>query len=175
MRHDKVKSIETSVDIISYSHNKMGVIFVNRFWGNLSKFSILIVAVLFVIYSVGLIIEQPKDKYLFEIKMKELLGNHLEIINSTNKAEVQNSSFELPKNSNNIKQVINLLEKDGWAFKGEGIGIDTYCLGVNNRINIITPIWGGSYDLKGRRLNINNYSIYIVSYSYNKWGDDLCE
>ena len=46
---------------------------------------------------------------------------------------------------------------------------------MNNRVNIINPLWGGSYDFKGRRLNINKYDIDVISYSYDKWGDDLCE
>ena len=121
------------------------------------------------------IYEQPKDKYPFEIKMKELLGSDLDVVNSINKVEVQNSSVDLPKKNHNVERVINLLEKDGWVLKGKGIGIDTFCLGMNNRVNIINPLWGGSYDFKGRRLNINKYDIDVISYSYDKWGDDLCE
>ena len=41
--------------------------------------------------------EQPKDQYPFEIKMKELLGSVLDVINSINKVEGQNSSVDLPK------------------------------------------------------------------------------
>ena len=41
--------------------------------------------------------EQPKDQYPFEIKMKELLGSDLDVVNSINKVEGQNSSVDLPK------------------------------------------------------------------------------
>lgn len=112
--------------------------------------------------------EQPKDQYPFEIKMKALLGSDLDVVYSINKVEVQNSSVDLPKKYHNLERVINLLEKDGWVLKGKGIGIDTFCLGMNNRVNIINPLWGDSYDFKGRRLNINKYDIDVISYSYDK-------
>lgn len=49
--------------------------------------------------------------------MKGLLGNDIEIIDSLRKVEVQISYFELPKNSNKIESVVNLLKQDGWIFK----------------------------------------------------------
>ena len=45
----------------------------------------------------GGIYPQPSDKYPFEVKMKALLGDNLKIVNSLSKAEVQISSFDLPK------------------------------------------------------------------------------
>lgn len=47
--------------------------------------------------------EQPSNKYPFE-KMKVLLGNHLEIVNSLRKAEVQISSFRFEKDPNKLKK-----------------------------------------------------------------------
>ena len=48
--------------------------------------------------------EQPKDKYPFEIKMKELLGSDLDVVNSINKVDVQNSSVDLPKKTHNVER-----------------------------------------------------------------------
>lgn len=127
------------------------------------------------VYFIGFLNEQPSDKYLFEVKMKQLFDSNVEIITHIQKAEVQSSSVELNKYSKDIEQVVKLLEKDGWIFKGEGIGIDTYFLDFNNRINIINPMWGGSYDLKGRRVDLNKYNVYVVAYNYNNRGDDLCD
>ncbi|EXE49266.1 TPA: hypothetical protein PJH62_003488 [Acinetobacter nosocomialis] len=119
--------------------------------------------------------EQPSNKYPFETKMKVLLGNNLEIVNSLRKAEVQISSFDLPKKTNQIDKVISLLKKDGWVLKGKGQGVETYCLGRNNRINIVIPTSGGLYDFKGGKLKRTDYSVNAVLYSYDKWGDDMCE
>ncbi|MBV6613141.1 hypothetical protein JL975_18520 [Acinetobacter baumannii] len=63
--------------------------------------------------------EPPSDKYPFENKMKELLGNQIKIINSLKKAEVQISYFELPKSNNKIESRVSLLEKYGWVLKGK--------------------------------------------------------
>ncbi|WP_308436465.1 hypothetical protein [Acinetobacter seifertii] len=119
--------------------------------------------------------EQPSNKYSFETKMKVLLGNNLDIVNSLRKAEVQISSFDLPKKTNQIDKVISLLKKDGWVLKGKGQGVETYCLGRNNRINIVIPTSGGLYDFKGGKLKRTDYSVNAVLYSYDKWGDDMCE
>ncbi|MDC4652933.1 hypothetical protein NQ836_17275 [Acinetobacter baumannii] len=119
--------------------------------------------------------EQPSNKYPFEAKMKILLGNNLEIVNSLRKAEVQISSFRFEKDPNKLKKVINQLEKDGWVLKGKGQGVDTYCLGRNNRINVVIPTSGELYDFKGGKLKRKDYSVNAVLYSYNKWGEDLCE
>ncbi|MDQ9027761.1 hypothetical protein [Acinetobacter nosocomialis] len=119
--------------------------------------------------------EQPSNKYPFETKMKVLLGNNLEIVNSLRKAEVQISSFDLPKKTNQIDKVISLLKKDGWVLKGKGQGVETYCLGRNNRINIVIPTSSGLYDFKGGKLKRTDYSVNAVLYSYDKWGDDMCE
>ncbi|HCA5286794.1 hypothetical protein J8Z72_14500 [Acinetobacter nosocomialis] len=123
----------------------------------------------------GGIYPQPSDKYPFEVKMKALLGDNLEIVNSIRKAEVQISSFDLPKKNNQIDKVISQLKKDGWILKGHGQGVDTYCLGANNSINIVSPTAIGVYDYQGGKLNITDYNSDAISYSYNKWGEDLCE
>ncbi|HCT5803997.1 TPA: hypothetical protein OT167_003079, partial [Acinetobacter nosocomialis] len=115
------------------------------------------------------------DKYPFEVKMKALLGDNLKIVNSLSKAEVQISSFRFEKDPNKLKKVINQLEKDGWILKGHGQGVDTYCLGINNSINIVSPTTIGVYDYQGGKLNITDYNFDAISYSYNKWGEDLCE
>ncbi|EKK07127.1 hypothetical protein OHW25_03825 [Acinetobacter baumannii] len=123
----------------------------------------------------GGIYPQPSDKYPFEVKMKALLGDNIEIVNSIRKAEVQISSFDLPKKNNQIDKVISQLKKDGWVLKGHGQGVDTYCLGLHNKINIVVPISNNVYDYKGRELNIMDYSMNSVSYMYDKWGIDMCE
>ncbi|MDV4265899.1 hypothetical protein ACG9XY_04200 [Acinetobacter seifertii] len=123
----------------------------------------------------GGIYPQPSDKYPFEVKMKVLLGDNIEIVNSIRKTEVQISSFDLPKKTNQIDKVISQLKKDGWVLKGHGQGVDTYCLGLHNKINIVVPISNNVYDYKGRELNITDYSMNGVSYMYDKWGIDMCE
>ncbi|HEO1831864.1 TPA: hypothetical protein ACGHB2_002352 [Acinetobacter baumannii] len=123
----------------------------------------------------GRIYPQPSDKYPFEVKMKALLGDNLKIVNSLSKAEVQISSFDLPKNTNQIDEVVSQLKKDGWVLKGHGQGVDTYCLGLHNKMNIVVPISNNVYDYKGRELNITGYNMNGVSYMYDKWGIDMCE
>lgn len=141
----------------------------------LNKLSFGITTILLLVGYGSSVYEPPSDKYPFENKMKELLGNQIEIINSLKKAEVQISYFELPKNNNKIESIVSLLEKDGWVLKGKGQGVDTYCLGRNNRINVVIPTSGGLYDFKGGKLKRTDYSVNAVLYSYNKWGEDLCE
>ena len=119
--------------------------------------------------------EQPSNKYPFEEKMKVLLGNNLEIIDSINKYEAQVSYFEFTKDSRKLDKIVKYLEKDGWVLKGKGQGVDTYCLGLNNKINIVNPIFGEIKDYKGGELKITNYNVNTVLYRYYKWGDDLCE
>ncbi|EXR50136.1 hypothetical protein [Acinetobacter baumannii] len=135
----------------------------------------LVVFILFIFTGCGEIYSQPSDKYPFEVKMKALLGDNLEIVNSIRKAEVQICSFRFEKDPNKLKKVINQLEKDGWVLKGKGQGVDTYCLGRNNRINVVIPTSGGLYDFKGGKLKRTDYSVNAVLYSYDKWGDDMCE
>ncbi len=142
---------------------------------SVSKFGLSIAIISLLIGCSHSVYEQPSDKYPFEAKMKELLGDDLQIVNSLRKAEVEISSFDLPKKNNEIDRVLKQLQKDGWVLKGKGIGVDTYCLGRNNKINIVVPISKGVYDYKGRQLNITDYSIDGISYSYNKWGLDMCE
>ncbi len=140
---------------------------------------LLVSIVLFILFlQVGCtdaIYEQPSDKYPFENKMKEFLGGDIETVDSLHKTEVQISYFELPKNSNKIERVVSLLKQDGWVLKGEGQGVDTYCLGLNNRVNIVVPVFGGLYDFKGGQLSRTDYSVNAVLYYYDKWGDDMCE
>ncbi|MDC5232659.1 hypothetical protein OHW47_08630, partial [Acinetobacter baumannii] len=116
----------------------------------------------------GGIYPQPSDKYPFEVKMKALLGDNIEIVNSIRKAEVQISSFDLPKKNNQIDKVISLLKKNGWVLKGKGQGVDTYCLGLNNKINIVNPTFFDIQDYKGRELKITNYDVNTVLYRYYK-------
>ncbi|HBI8870330.1 hypothetical protein ACOUV0_16825 [Acinetobacter baumannii] len=140
----------------------------------LSKLS-LVVFILFIFTGCGEIYSQPSDKYPFEVIMKALLGGNLEIVNSIRKAEVQISSFRFEKDPNKLIKVINQLEEDGWVLKGKGQGVDTYCLGRNNRINVVSPTMIGVFDYQGGKLNITDYNSDAISYSYNKWGDDMCE
>jgi hypothetical protein len=142
---------------------------------SVSKFSIGISIVLLLIGCSRSVYEQPSDKYPFENKMQGLLGNDIEIINSLRKAEVQISYFELPKSSNKIESVVNLLKQDGWILKGKGLGVVTYCLGSNNKVNIVSPTFGEVLDYKGGKLKITNYNVDTVLFRYYKWGDDLCE
>ncbi|MHC3044205.1 hypothetical protein, partial [Acinetobacter nosocomialis] len=114
------------------------------------------------------IYEQPSDKYPFEAKMKALLGDNLEIIDSINKYEAQVSYFEFTKDSRELEKIVRYLDKDGWVLKGKGQGVDTYCLGRNNRINVVIPTSGGLYDFKGGKLKRTDYSVNAVLYSYDK-------
>ncbi|MGQ1315292.1 hypothetical protein ACT400_06325 [Acinetobacter baumannii] len=144
----------------------------------LNKLSFGIATILLLVGCSSSVYEPPSDKYPFENKMKELLVNQIKIINSLKKAEVQILYFELPKSSNKIESIVRLLEKDGWVLKGKGQGVDTYCLGRNNRnnrINVVIPTSGELYDFKGGKLKRKDYSVNAVLYSYNKWGEDLCE
>jgi hypothetical protein len=121
------------------------------------------------------IYNEPSDKYPFDEKMKTVLGENLDVIDSLRRAEVQVSYFDLKgyNNSQKILEITNLLEKDGWMLKGKGVGVNTYCLGLNNRINVVIVGNGELYDFKGGKLPKNN--VDGVLYSYNKWGDDLCK
>lgn len=121
------------------------------------------------------IYDEPLDKYPFEEKMKSVLGKNLKVIDSVRRAEVQVSYFDLagPNSNHEISEIINLLEKDGWILKGKGIGVDTYCLGLNNRINVVIVGKEDLYDFKGMKLPKNNVDGFL--YSYNKWGDNMCE
>jgi len=68
------------------------------------------IALFFLFLQVGCsnrVYEQPAYKYPFEVKMKALLGDNIEIVNSLSKAEVQISSFRFEKDPNKLKKVIN--------------------------------------------------------------------
>lgn len=136
------------------------------------------IALFFLFLQVGCsngVYEQPAYKYPFEVKMKALLGDNIEIIDSINKYEAQVSYFEFTKDSRKLEKIVRYLDKDGWVLKGQGHGVDTYCLGPNNKINIVNPTFGKIQDYKGGELKITNYDVNTVLYRYYKWGDDLCE
>ncbi|WP_335954988.1 hypothetical protein [Acinetobacter guillouiae] len=143
------------------------------------KFSSLSFLICFMIALMGCnsnkIYDEPSDKYPFDKKMKTVLGEKLEVVNSLNRAEVQLAYVELPANSIKTKNIIDLLEKDGWIFKGRGISVDTYCLGSKNSINIASPISFNATDFKGNKVRVTKTDVDIISYSYNKWGEELCE
>ncbi|MEQ1066152.1 hypothetical protein ABLB96_08085 [Acinetobacter sp. XH1741] len=136
------------------------------------------IALFFLFLQVGCsngVYEQPKDKYPFKGKMIEFLGNDIEIIDSINKYEAQVSYFEFTKDPRKLEKIVRHLDKDGWVLKGQGQGVDTYCLGLKNKINIVSPIFGKIQDYKGGELKVTNYDVNTVLYRYYKWGDNLCE
>lgn len=121
------------------------------------------------------IYEKTNDQYPFQSKMKQIVGNDIKIVNSLNRAEVQLAYLELPLKSDKTSKIIELLKKDGWTYKGAGIGSETYCLGLNNSINVVSPTSKTVTTFKGGDLYMTDYNKDIVSYSYNKWGLDICE
>ncbi|MBO3658123.1 hypothetical protein [Acinetobacter haemolyticus] len=135
----------------------------------------LMVSTLLIVGCSDRIYEQPTDQYPFQIKMREVVGNDVEIIKSLSRAEVQLIYLELPLKSEKTQKIVELLKKDGWIYKGAGVGSETYCLGLNNSINIVSPISSTVTNYKGGDLYMTDYNSDIVSYSYNKWGLDICE
>lgn len=136
-----------------------------------------VLVLLFLILQVGCYKKNHKeeaDKYMFLIKMKQVVGNDVEIVNSLNRAEVQLAYLELPLKSDKTSKIIELLKKDGWTYKGAGIGSETYCLGLNNSINVVSPTSKTVTTFKGGNLYVTDYNKDIVSYSYNKSGLDIC-
>jgi len=136
-----------------------------------------VLVLLFLILQVGCYKKNHKeeaDKYMFLIKMKQVVGNDVEIVNSLNRAEVQLAYLELPLKSDKTSKIIELLKKDGWTYKGAGIGSETYCLGLNNSINVVSPTSKTVTTFKGGDLYVTDYNKDIVSYSYNKSGLDIC-
>lgn len=136
-----------------------------------------VLVLLFLILQVGCYKKNHKeeaDKYMFLIKMKQVVGNDVEIVNSLNRAEVQLAYLELPLKSDKTSKIIELLKKDGWTYKGAGIGSETYCLGLNNSINVVSPTSKTVTTFKGDDLYVTDYNKDIVSYSYNKSGLDIC-
>lgn len=136
-----------------------------------------VLVLLFLILQVGCYKKKHKeeaDKYMFLIKMKQVVGNDVEIVNSLNRAEVQLAYLELPLKSDKTSKIIELLKKDGWTYKGAGIGSETYCLGLNNSINVVSPTSKTVTTFKGGDLYVTDYNKDIVSYSYNKSGLDIC-
>ncbi|WP_151812751.1 hypothetical protein [Acinetobacter nosocomialis] len=139
-------------------------------------FSVLVL--LFLILQVGCYKrphEAAADKYPFFIKIRPVVGNDIKIVNSLNRAEAQLAYLELPLKSDKTSKIIELLKKDGWTYKGAGIGSETYCLGLNNSINVVSPTSKTVTTFKGGDLYMTNYNSDIVSYSYNKSGLDICE
>lgn len=139
-------------------------------------FSVLVL--LFLILQVGgykRTRKEDADKYMFFIKMKQVVGNDVKIVNSLNRAEAQLAYLELPLNSDKTSKIVELLKKDGWTYKGAGIGSESYCLGVNNSINIVRPTYKTVTTFKGGDLYVTDYNKDIVSYSYNKSGLDICK
>lgn len=115
------------------------------------------------------------DKYSFNNKMIEILGPDVKIINSINKSQTQISNVELSKDSKKLNEVITLLKQDGWVLKGQGKGVDTYCLGRNNRINIVTANSAPVIDYQGSMLTPGNFSINIIAFMYLISGVDSCK
>ncbi|EHU1360584.1 MULTISPECIES: hypothetical protein [Acinetobacter calcoaceticus/baumannii complex] len=139
-------------------------------------FSVLVL--IFFILQVGCckqIYKEDADKYMFLIKMKQVVGNDVKIVNSLNRVEAQLAYLELPLKSDKTSKIIELLKKDGWTYKGAGIGSETYCQGVNNSINIVRPTSKTVTTFKGGDLYVTDYNKDIVSYSYNKSGLDICK
>ncbi|MDC4732320.1 hypothetical protein QDV88_06570 [Acinetobacter baumannii] len=139
-------------------------------------FSVLVL--LFLILQVGCYKRTHKedaDKYMFLIKMKQVVGNDVKIVNSLNRAEAQLAYLELPLKSDKTSKIVELLKKDGWTYKGAGIGSETYCIGINNSINIVSPTSKTVTMFKGGDLYMTDYNKDIVSYSYNKSGLDICK
>ncbi|MFW1798914.1 hypothetical protein ACG9YX_02600 [Acinetobacter nematophilus] len=115
------------------------------------------------------------DRYPFNDKMIEILGSNIKIINSINKSQTQISNVELSKDSKKLNEVITLLKQDGWVLKGQGKGVDTYCLGRNNRINIVTANSAPVIDYQGSMLTPGNFSINIIAFMYLISGVDSCK
>ncbi|MDC5307452.1 hypothetical protein ACT4VH_05470 [Acinetobacter baumannii] len=139
-------------------------------------FSVLVL--IFFILQVGCckqIYKEDADKYMCLIKMKQVVGNDVKIVNSLNRVEAQLAYLELPLKSDKTSKIIELLKKDGWTYKGAGIGSETYCQGVNNSINIVRPTSKTVTTFKGGDLYVTDYNKDIVSYSYNKSGLDICK
>ncbi|MDC5261768.1 hypothetical protein OHW72_09050 [Acinetobacter baumannii] len=151
------------------------MICVNKF---LMKKIFSVLVLIFFILQVGCckqIYKEDADKYMFLIKMKQVVGNDVKIVNSLNRVEAQLAYLELPLKSDKTSKIIELLKKDGWTYKGAGIGSETYCQGVNNSINIVRPTSKTVTTFKGGDLYVTDYNKDIVSYSYSKSGLDICK
>lgn len=119
-------------------------------------------------------IKEPHDRYLFKDKVNSFFLNEIEITNFIDKPETQITEFKIKKNSHLKDDFLILLKNDGWIYKGSGYGVDTYCLGLNNRINFIAPSFNSVTDYKGNIYNIKDMDHDLIGYRYYKWGDDLC-
>ena len=115
------------------------------------------------------------DKYAFDDKMIKILGPDVKIKNAINKSQIQISNVEVSKDSKKLDEIIKILKQDGWVFKGKGIGVDTYCLGKNNSINIITANSGPIIGYQGSILTSGDFSVNTVIFSYVNSGVNECE
>ncbi|HCA4923645.1 hypothetical protein ACT40Y_02900 [Acinetobacter baumannii] len=73
-------------------------------------FSVLVL--LFLILQAGCYKQTHKedaDKYMFLIKMKQVVGNDVKIVNTLNRAEAQLAYLELPLKSDKTSKIIELL------------------------------------------------------------------
>lgn len=57
----------------------------------------------------------------------------------------------------------------GWSLKGKGIGIDIFCLVVNNGINVLIDVVVAFIILKVGYLILIDIILRCVSYSCGKW------
>ncbi|MEG6548354.1 hypothetical protein V6C59_21090 [Acinetobacter bereziniae] len=115
------------------------------------------------------------DKYSFNNKMIEILGPDVKIRDAINKSQVQISSIDISKDSKKLDEIITQLKQDGWVLKGRGKGVDTYCLGANNSINIITANSGPIIGYEGSILTSGDFSVNTVTFSYVNSGVNECE
>ena len=115
------------------------------------------------------------DRYPFDDKMIKILGSDVKIRNAINKSQTQISNVEVSKDSKKLDEIIKILKQDGWVFKGKGIGVDTYCLGKNNSINIITANSGPIIGYQGSILTSGDFSVNTVIFSYVNSGVNECE
>ncbi len=114
------------------------------------------------------------DKYAFDDKMIKILGPDVKIKNAINKSQTQISNVEVSKDSKKLDEIIKILKQDGWVLKGQGKGVDTYCLGRNNRINIVTSNSGPVIDYQGSVLTPGDFSVNGVAFMYLISGVDSC-
>lgn len=85
------------------------MICVNKF---LMKKIFSVLVLIFFILQVGCckqIYKEDAEKYMFLIKMKQVVGNDVKIVNSLNRAEAQLAYLELPLKSDKTSKIIELL------------------------------------------------------------------
>lgn len=144
---------------------------------NIIKFQIFIIMIIVLYGCRTEVIEINNDKYPLNEKVRILFSGDVKIIDYINKNETQISGFNLKKSNNQKDTLLKLLMHDGWTYKGSGNGVETYCLGNNNKINFITPHLNKVSDYLGNVYEISEVDdIYssLVGYRYYQWGDDAC-